>query len=241
MTDDRSLERAARQWLEDGPTEAPDSAVEAALLRIQTTHQERALPVLWRFPSMNMMSRLIAGSAAVAVVVVAGLFALRPGGGPGVGASPSPSSSPSASPDAERSPSPSAPPPAAACGLVTTAEAAIYGPVGGATTNGSSNGAESTCLYTAGDVVLTLTLTKPGGTAAFNRVKTSAGMQVIGDLGADGVFDPASATLYVSKGDALVAIHIDESLRLSGASAVQTKATQLAAEKTLARTILDRL
>ena len=66
-------------------------------------------------------------------------------------------------------------------------------------------------------------------------------MQVINDLGADGVFDPAAATLYVSKGDALVAIHIDESLRLSVASAVQTTATQLAAEKALSRTILDRL
>ena len=41
MTDDRSLERAARSWLEVGPTQAPDRAVEAALLRIETTPQER--------------------------------------------------------------------------------------------------------------------------------------------------------------------------------------------------------
>ena len=41
MTDDRSLERAARSWLEVGPTEAPERAVEAALLRIDTTPQER--------------------------------------------------------------------------------------------------------------------------------------------------------------------------------------------------------
>jgi len=32
MTDDRSLERAARSWLESGPTEAPDHAVDAALV-----------------------------------------------------------------------------------------------------------------------------------------------------------------------------------------------------------------
>ena len=43
MTDDRSLERAARSWLEVGPTQAPERAVEAALLRIQTTPQERDL------------------------------------------------------------------------------------------------------------------------------------------------------------------------------------------------------
>ena len=36
MTDDRSLERAARSWIEAGPTRAPDRAVEAALLRIET-------------------------------------------------------------------------------------------------------------------------------------------------------------------------------------------------------------
>ena len=40
MTDDRSLERAARSWLEPGPTQAPDRAVEAALLQIQTTTQD---------------------------------------------------------------------------------------------------------------------------------------------------------------------------------------------------------
>ena len=50
MTDDRSLERAARSWIEAGPTRAPDRAVEAALLRIQTTPQERDLRVPWRFP-----------------------------------------------------------------------------------------------------------------------------------------------------------------------------------------------
>ena len=43
MTDDRSLERAARSWIEVGPTRAPEPAVQAALLRIQTTSQERDL------------------------------------------------------------------------------------------------------------------------------------------------------------------------------------------------------
>ena len=43
MTDersiDRALERAARSWIEVGPTRAPDRPVEAALALIQTTNQ----------------------------------------------------------------------------------------------------------------------------------------------------------------------------------------------------------
>ena len=57
MTDDRSidraLERAARSWIEEGPTRAPDRPVDAALSRIQTTNQERDLRILWRLPTMN--------------------------------------------------------------------------------------------------------------------------------------------------------------------------------------------
>ena len=58
MTDDRSLERAARSFIEEGPTQAPDRAVEAALLRIQTTPQERDQRVPWRFPSMTTPARV---------------------------------------------------------------------------------------------------------------------------------------------------------------------------------------
>ena len=39
MTDDRSLERAARSWLESGPTQAPERAVEAASLRSNPPHK----------------------------------------------------------------------------------------------------------------------------------------------------------------------------------------------------------
>lgn len=69
MTDDRSLERAARSWLEAGPTGAPDRAVEAALARIQTTAQERDLRVPWRLKPM--FDRLAA--AAVAIVAIGGI------------------------------------------------------------------------------------------------------------------------------------------------------------------------
>ena len=88
MTDDRSLERAARSWLEEGPTRAPDRPVDAALRTIQTTHQERDLRIPVRLTS-NPMIRL-AMTAVVAVVVVgAAVVAVRPSSN--VGAAPSPS------------------------------------------------------------------------------------------------------------------------------------------------------
>jgi hypothetical protein len=78
MTDDRTLERAARSWLEQGPIQAPDHAVDAALSRIQLTPQERDLRIPWRFPTMNPVTR-IAGLAAALVVAIGIVFVvLRP-------------------------------------------------------------------------------------------------------------------------------------------------------------------
>lgn len=89
MTDDRTLERAARSWLDEGPTRAPDRPVDEALARIQTIRQERDLRVPWR--TQPMMSRL-AVAAAVAVIVVGGAVAFGPlvsNLGPGATQSPS--------------------------------------------------------------------------------------------------------------------------------------------------------
>jgi hypothetical protein len=97
MTDDRSLERAARSWLEAGPTEAPDRAVEAALLRIQTTPQERDLRIPWRLPKMTTPAR-VATAAVIGVLAVGGaLFILGRPGQTGVGG-PGPTSTPTESP-----------------------------------------------------------------------------------------------------------------------------------------------
>ena len=71
MTDDRSLERAARSWIEAGPSRAPDHVVDAALLRIQTTAQERGLRAPWRLTDMSMSMRIAAGAAAAVVAVAA--------------------------------------------------------------------------------------------------------------------------------------------------------------------------
>jgi hypothetical protein len=97
MTDDRSLERAARSWLDDGPTEAPDRAVEAALLQIQTTPQERDLRIPWRLPKMTTPAR-VATAAVIGVLVVGGaIFILGRPGQSGVGG-PGPTSTPTESP-----------------------------------------------------------------------------------------------------------------------------------------------
>jgi hypothetical protein len=85
MTDDRSLERAARSWLETGPTEAPDRAIEAALLRIEMTTQERDWHVPWRIRPMNQTARLVAGAAAIVIVVIGSVLFLRPAGNSGIG------------------------------------------------------------------------------------------------------------------------------------------------------------
>jgi hypothetical protein len=77
--DDRSLERAARSWLEEGPTQAPDWAVDAALIRTQRTRQETSLQLPRRLSPMRPLFR-VAPLALVAVVALAlGLYSLRPG------------------------------------------------------------------------------------------------------------------------------------------------------------------
>ncbi|MFL5643527.1 MAG: hypothetical protein ACJ771_14420 [Chloroflexota bacterium] len=114
MTDDRSLERAARSWIEVGPTRAPSRAVEAALLRIETTPQERALRIPWRFTNMPIYAR-VAGAAVVGVLLVGGaVYLFSPGGRSNVGAplpSPTTVSTPHPSPSASASEALGAAPP----------------------------------------------------------------------------------------------------------------------------------
>ena len=86
MTDERSLERAARLWIEVGPTAAPPHVVDAVLDLIANTPQERDW-IPWRFPRMTSTARL-AALIAVGALILAGAFAVL---GPGSRGTPSPS------------------------------------------------------------------------------------------------------------------------------------------------------
>ena len=89
MSDDRTIERNARAWLELGPTQAPDHAVDAALRTIDTTSQERDLRIPWRFPTMNPLARIAVLVTIAFVAVGAGLYLMRPDASK-VGTQPSP-------------------------------------------------------------------------------------------------------------------------------------------------------
>jgi hypothetical protein len=95
MTDDRSLERAARSFIESGPTRAPERAIEAALLRIETTSQERGLRVPWRI-TMTTPAR-VAATAVIGVLAIGGALFMFGRPNDSVGGPPPTPSSPTSS------------------------------------------------------------------------------------------------------------------------------------------------
>lgn len=110
MTDDRSLERVIRSWLEEGPTVAPERPIDAAFALIDQTSQEWGQLAPWRRQIMHQSVRL-AGAVVVATIAVAGAFLVFSGPG-GSGTPPDPTPSPrstDATPTAAASPSSPAP------------------------------------------------------------------------------------------------------------------------------------
>ena len=96
MNDDHDFDRATRAFLDDGSDRTPATTIDAVLLAVRTTPQERDLRIPWRTTPMSTPMRLFAGIAIVLIVGVAAFNLF--GSSPGVGgvASPSPSSAPSA-------------------------------------------------------------------------------------------------------------------------------------------------
>ena len=110
---DRLFDNAVNDWLESGSDRTPPPAIDAVLLAVKTTPQERDLRIPRRFTEMAFPMRLAAGIAIVAVVAVGALLYVNRGTGPRVGGQPTPS--PTLAPAAAPSP--------------TTAAAATLGPL----------------------------------------------------------------------------------------------------------------
>jgi hypothetical protein len=105
MNDDRAFERATRDWLEDGSDKTPSATIDAVLLAVRTTPQERDLRIPWRTPIMTTPMRLAAAIAIVAVVGFAGLTFFRGGASVG-GPTPTPSCTSAPAPSAAQPPAP---------------------------------------------------------------------------------------------------------------------------------------
>ena len=95
---DQLFERAVRDWLDDGSDRTPRPAIDAVLLAVKTTRQERDLRIPRRFTQMPTYIRLVAG-IAIAAVVGFGVL-LYSNREPGVGGQPTPTPPPTAVPTA---------------------------------------------------------------------------------------------------------------------------------------------
>jgi hypothetical protein len=110
-TSERDFDRIARAWLDLGPNEAPDRAVDAVLQAIESTPQVRR-PVRWPTLRSQTMTRLplLAVLAGLVILAVGGL--LMSGGAPAPAPvstpTPSASATPSAAPTGTPSPVPDA-------------------------------------------------------------------------------------------------------------------------------------
>jgi hypothetical protein len=90
---DRAFDVAVRDWLEDGADRASPAAMDAVLLAIKTTPQDRDLRILRRFTVLPIYLR---AAAAVTIVAIAGVGILAIlNGGSGIGTVPTAPPSPS--------------------------------------------------------------------------------------------------------------------------------------------------
>ncbi len=76
---DQLFDHAVRDWLDDGSDRTPPAAIDAVLLAVKTTQQERDLRIPRRFTQMPTYMRLAAGIAIVAVLGVGALTYIAAG------------------------------------------------------------------------------------------------------------------------------------------------------------------
>lgn len=95
MTDNRDFDRAVDRWLDDGSDATPPEVIDAVLLAVRSTPQERDVRAPWRNTAMTSYLRVAAVIALAAIASMAAIYTFGPGrfGISGPGASPSPSPS----------------------------------------------------------------------------------------------------------------------------------------------------
>ena len=93
---DQLFDRAVRDWLEDGSDRTPRPAIDAVLLAVKTTPQERTLRIPRRFKPMPVYLRL----ATLVALVALGVGTVTYFGGNSRIGPPTPTASPSAMPTA---------------------------------------------------------------------------------------------------------------------------------------------
>ena len=94
MSDDREFLRATTDWLEAGSDRTPPDAIDAVLLAVRTTRQERVLPNPWRDINMNALSRALVAAAAVVAIALAWINLGPSGNSVGVAPMPTPTPTP---------------------------------------------------------------------------------------------------------------------------------------------------
>lgn len=98
MSDDRAFDVAMQRWLDAGSDRTPTPAIDAVLLAIRTTPQDRDLRISRRFTLMTFPMRLAAGIALVAIVGLGAFAFLGGNSGPGSPPTPPPTVEPTDSP-----------------------------------------------------------------------------------------------------------------------------------------------
>jgi hypothetical protein len=88
MNSKRDFDRAVDHWLDEGSDATPPEVIDAVLLAVRSTPQERDFRVPWRTSHMTYL-RVAAVFVTMAVAGVAALYAF--GSGPNVGSGPTPS------------------------------------------------------------------------------------------------------------------------------------------------------
>ena len=97
MSDDREFLRATTDWLEAGSDRTPPKAVDAVLLAVRTTRQDRVLRSPWRVIDMQALAKALVVATAVVAIALAWIN-FGPSGNGIVGTAPTPTPSPTPTP-----------------------------------------------------------------------------------------------------------------------------------------------